>query len=90
MATSYLRAEQQTVIQFCFDSGMTQFNTLNLVKRDEYHLNVSQALIYTLFSRFRQGNPADKRMGGLPLRNTGEGAEVESFVSKDRRQRCAT
>ena len=49
-------------------------------------LNVSQALVYKLFSRFREGKPADERMGRPPHRNTGEGTEVESVVSKDRRQ----
>ena len=29
MATSYVKAEQRTVIQFCFDSGMTPLDTLN-------------------------------------------------------------
>ena len=53
-------------------------------------MNVSQALVYTLFARCRQGKPADERMGGSPLRNTGEGTEVLSVLSKDRRQRCAT
>ena len=80
MAMSYVRAEQRTVIQFCFDSGMTPLTTLILVKQEEYHLNVSQALVYKLFSRFRERKPADDR-------NTGEGREVESVVSKDRRQK---
>ena len=90
MATSYVRAEQRTKIQFCFNSGMTPLDTLNYVKQDEYHLNVSQALVYKLFSRFCQGKHADERVGMPLLRNTGEGTEVESVVSKDRRQRCAT
>ena len=75
------------VIQFCFDSGMTPLNTLNWVKQDEYHLNVSQALVYKLFSRFHEGKSADERMGRLPLRNTGEGTEFDSVASKDRRQK---
>ena len=87
MATSYARAEQRTVIQLCFDSGMTPLDTLNYVKQEEYHLNVSQALVYKLFSRFRQGKPADELMERPPLRNTGEGTEVESGVSKYRRQK---
>ena len=29
MVTSYVRAEQRTEIQFCFDSGMTPLDTLN-------------------------------------------------------------
>ena len=87
MATSYVRAEQRTVIQFCYDSGMTPLHTLSKVKQDEYHLNVSQALVYKLFSRFHKGKPADERMGKPPLRNTGKGTAVESVVSKDRRQK---
>ena len=90
MATSYVRAEQWTEIQFCFDSRMTPLDTLNYVKQDEYHLNVSQALVYKLLLRFREGKSADERMEIPPLRNTGEGMEVESVVSNDRRQRCAT
>ena len=90
MATPYVRAEQRTVIQFCFEPGMTPLDTLNLVKQDEYHLNVSQALVYKLFLRFREGKHADERVGRPLLRNTGEGTEVKSVVSKDRRQRCAT
>ena len=89
MATSYVRAEQRTEIQFCFDSGMTP-HTLNYVKQDEYHLNVSQAFVYKFLLRFREGKSADERMEIPPLRNTGEGTEVESVVSNDRRQRCAT
>ena len=81
MATSYVRAEQRTVIQFCYDSGMTPLDTLSKVKQDEYHLNVSQALVYKLFLRFREEKPADERIGKLPLRNTGEGTAVESVVS---------
>ena len=61
MAMSFVRAEQRTVIQFCFDSGMTPLTTLILVKQEEYHLNVSQALVYKLFSRFRERKPADDR-----------------------------
>ena len=87
MVTSYVRAEQRTVIQFCYDSGMTPLDTLSKVKQDEYHLNVSQTLVYKLFSRFREEKPADERMGKPPLRNTGEGTAVESVVSKDRRQK---
>ena len=87
MATSYVRAEQRIVIQFCYDSGMTPLDTLSKVKQDEYHLNVSQALVYKLLSRFREEKPADERMGKPPLRNTGEGTAVESVVSKDRRQK---
>ena len=90
METSYVRAEQRTDIQFCFDSGMAPLDTLNLVKQDEYHPNVSQALVYKLFSRFREGKHADERVGIPLLRNTGEDTEVESVVNKDRRQRCAT
>ena len=63
---------------------MTPLDTLSKVKQDEYHLNVSQALVSKLFSRFREEKPADKRMGKPPLRNTGEGTAV---VSKDRRQK---
>ena len=66
---------------------MTPLHTLNKVKQDEYHLNVSQALVYKLFSRFREGKHADERMVRPPLINTGEGTEVESVVSKDRRQK---
>ena len=87
MATSYVRAEQRTVIQFCYDSGMTPLDALSKVKQDEYHLNVSQALVYKLFSRFREEKPADERMGKPPLRNTGEGMAVESV---DRQQRQKT
>ena len=86
MATSCIRAEQLTVIQFCFESGMTPLDTLNLVKQDEYHLNVSQALVYKLLSRFCEGKPAGERMGRPALRNTGKGTEVESVVSNDRTQ----
>ena len=49
-------------------------------------MNVSQTLVYILFPRFREGKPADERMGKPPLRNTGEGTEGESVVSKGRRQ----
>ena len=77
MATSYVRAEQQTVIQFCFESGMTPLDTLNLVKQDEYQLNVSQALVYKLLSRFGKGTAAAESMGRPPLRNTGKGMDVE-------------
>ena len=87
MATSYFRAEQRTEIEFCFDSRMTPFDSLIYVKQDEYHLNVSQAVVYKLFSRFHEGNPADERMGRPPLRNTGKGMEVESVVNKVRRQK---
>ena len=87
MATSYVRAEQQTVIQFCFDSGMTPLDTLNKVKQDEYHLNVSQALVNRIFLRFRKWTAAVERMGRPPHRNTGECTEVESVVSKDNRQK---
>ena len=66
---------------------MTPLDTLSKVKQDEYHLNVSQALVYKLFSRFREKKPADECMGKPPLRNTGEGTAVESVVSKDRRQK---
>ena len=68
MATSYLRAEQQTVIQLCFESGMEPLDSLNLVKQDEYHLNVSRALVYKFLSIFREWTAA----GRPPLRNTGE------------------
>ena len=87
MAKSYVRAEQRTVIQLCFDSRMTPLDTLNLVKQDEYHLNVSQALVYKLFSRFHKGKPADESMRRPPLRNTGKGMEVESVISRVRRQK---
>ena len=87
MATSYVRAEQRTIIQFCYDSGMTPLDTLSKVKQDEYHLNVSQALVYKLFSIFRVEKSADGCMGKPPLRNTGKGTAVESVVSKDRRQK---
>ena len=86
MATYYITVEQQRVIQFCYDSGMTPLDTLSKVKQDEYHLNVSQALVHKLFSRFREEKPADERMGKPPLRNTGKGTAVKSVVSKDRRQ----
>ena len=78
-ATSYVRAEQQTLIQFCYDSRMT----LSKVKQDEYHLNVSQALVCNFFSRFREEKPADERMGKPPLRNTGDG----SRISRQQRQK---
>ena len=72
MATSYVRAEQRTVIQFCFESGMTPLHTLNYVKQDEYHQHVSQALVYKLLSKFREGTAAAERMRKPPLRNTGK------------------
>ena len=50
-------------------------------------MNVSHALVYKLFTRFREGKPADEGMGRPPLRNTGKGTEVESVVSKDRRRK---
>ena len=87
MATSYVRAEQRTVIQFCYDARMTPLDTLSKVKQDEYHLNVSQALVYKLFSRLREKKHADERMGKPPLKNTREGTTVESVVSKNRRQK---
>ena len=87
MATSYVRAEQQTIIQFCYDAGMTPLDTLSKVTQEEYHLNVSQALVYKLFSRFREGTAAAEPMGRPPLRNTGKGTAVKSVVSKDRRQK---
>ena len=65
---------------------MTLLDTLNYVKQDEYHLNVSQALVYKLLSRFREGTAAAELMGRPPLRNTGKGTEVELVVSNDRRQ----
>ena len=86
MATSYVRAEQQTVIKLCFESRMTPLDTLNKVKQEEYHLNVSQALVYILLLRFHEGKPAYERMGRPPLRNTGKGTEVELVVSNDRGQ----
>ena len=60
---------------------MSPLDTLNLVKQDEYHLNVSQTLVHKLLSRFRDGTAASERMGRSPLRNTGNGTEVESVVS---------
>ena len=65
---------------------MTPLDTLNYVKQDEYHLNVSQSLVYKLLSRFRKETAAAQRMGRLPLRNTGKGKEVEIVVSNYRRQ----
>ena len=70
-------------MQFCFESGMPPIGTLNKVKQDEYHLN----LVYKLLSRFREGKAAAERMNRPPLRNTDKGTEVESVVSKDRRQK---
>ena len=86
MARSYVGIEQRTVIQFCFQSRMTPLDTLNQVKQDEYHLNVSQALVYKLLARFCEGTAAAGHMGRPSLRNTGKGTEVELVVSKDRRQ----
>ena len=83
MATSCIQAEQRTLVQFCFESGKTPLDTLNLVKQKEYHLNVSQALVYKLLSRFREGTAAAERMGRLPLRNIGKGTEVKLVVSND-------
>ena len=65
---------------------MTPLNTLNLVKQDEYQLNVSLVLVYKLLSRFREGKAAAEGMGRPPLRNTGKGTEVELVVCNDRRQ----
>ena len=62
MATSYVGAEQRTVIQFCFESRMTTLDTFNLVKQDEYHPNASQAKVYKSLSRFREGTAAAERM----------------------------
>ena len=78
---SYIWVEQLTVMQFCFECEMPPLDTLNLVKQDEYHLNVSQALVYKLLSRFREGKAAAERMEKPPLRNTDKGMEVESVVS---------
>ena len=50
-------------------------------------MNVSHALLHKLFSRFREGKPANQGMGRLPLRNAGDATEVESVVSQDRRQK---
>ena len=65
---------------------MTPLDTLNKVKQDKYHLDVSQALLYKLLLRFCEVTAAAERMGRPPLRNTGEGTEVESVVSNERRQ----
>ena len=77
MATFYVRAEQQRVIQLCFESRMAPLDTLNLVKQDEYHLNISQTLVYKLLSRFREGTAAAEHMERPPLGNTGKCTEVE-------------
>ena len=89
MATSYIPLEQQTVIQFCFESGMSPLDTLNLVKQVEYHMNVSQALVYELLWRFREGTAASERMVRPQLRNTGKDTKTELVVSIDDKW-CAT
>ena len=63
MATSDVRAEQRTVIKFCYESGMTPLDTLKQVKQVERHRNVSRALLYKLVSGFREGKPAQEPMG---------------------------
>ena len=90
MATSYVRAEQRTVLQFCYDSGMTPLDTLSKVKQDEYHWNVSQALVYKLFSRFREEKPADERMGKPPLRILAKARQLNQSSAKTEDKRCAT
>ena len=65
---------------------MPPLDALNLVKQAEYHLDLSQVLVYKSYSRFREGKPAAERMGRPPLRNTGKGTEVESVISNVRRQ----
>ena len=73
------------MIKFCYVSGMTPLNTLKQVKQVERHRNVSRALVYKLFSRFREGKPAQEPMGRPPLKNMGNVTKVESAVSDDRR-----
>ena len=77
MATD-VRVEQRTVIKFCYESGMTPLDTLKQVKQVESHRNVSRALVYKLFSRFREGKPAQEPMGRPPLKNMGNVTKVES------------
>ena len=81
MATSYVWVEQLTVKQFCLEPGMTPFDTLNYVKLDEYHLNVSQALVYKILLRFCEGIAAAERMGRLPLRNSEKLLEPTLFFN---------
>ena len=65
---------------------MAPLDTLNSVKQDEYHLNISQTLVYKLLSRFCEGTAAAQRMGRpRPLRNTGICTEVE--ISRQQRQK---
>ena len=84
MATSDVRAEQRTVIQFCFESGMTTLDTIKKVKHGEHHRYASLALVSKL-SRFCEGKPAAELMGRPSHRNTGNAKKVKSAVSNDRR-----
>ena len=47
---------------------------------------ITAALVYKLLSRFCEGKAAAKRIGRPPLWNTGKSTEVESVISKNRRQ----
>ena len=58
---------------------MTPLDTFNL--QDEYLLNVSQALVHTLFLQFGEGTAATERIGRLPLRNIGKGTEDEPVIN---------
>ena len=53
MATSDIRAEQRTVIQFGYDSGMAPLDTLNYVNQGEHHQNESQLSIQIIFENSR-------------------------------------
>ena len=90
MATSYVRAEQRTVIQFCYDSGMTPLDTLSKVKQDECHLNVSQALVYKLFPRFCKEKMETNVWENRHIEILAKARQSNQLSAKTEDKRCAT
>ena len=58
-------------------------DTLKQANQVKRHRNESQAFIYKLFSRFRNGMPATERMGRPPFKNAWNVLKVESAVNDD-------
>ena len=86
MATSDVRAEQRTMIKFCYESGMSPVDTLKQVNQVKRHRNVSRAFVYKLFSRFRDGMTATECIGRPTLKKAGNVLKVESDLNNDRRR----
>ena len=85
MATSDVRAEQRTVMQYWLESRMIPLDTLILSKATRTSPECITALEYKLLSRFRKENPAAELMGRPLLRSTSNVTKVESAINNDRR-----